>query len=121
MTMQRENYPPDWEAIALAKKDSADWHCEHCGRPCRRPGQRWLDFANEVAEYGYSSEFDKPQRFTLTVAHLDQNPQNNEPSNLAALCAPCHLKHDRPYRLYNRRRKRERQGQLNLLEGQSHA
>jgi hypothetical protein len=29
-----------------------------------------------------------PQRFCLTVAHLDQDPGNNDPANLRALCAP---------------------------------
>ena len=32
------------------------------------------------------------------VAHLDQQPENNHPNNLKALCQKCHLKHDAPYR-----------------------
>lgn len=31
----------------------------------------------------------------LTVAHIDQNPRNNDQENLAALCQRCHLNHDR--------------------------
>lgn len=30
----------------------------------------------------------------LTVAHLDQQPENNDPENLRALCQRCHLAHD---------------------------
>lgn len=40
-----------------------------------------------------------PQRVTrviLASAHLDHNPGNNRPRNLAALCQRCHLEHDRP-------------------------
>lgn len=126
MPMQRENYPPDWEEIALAKKNSTDWKCEPCGKQCRRPGESPLDFTeriqtNRISECPVVREYlEHPRRWTLTAAHLDQNPQNNHPSNLAALCAPCHLKHDRPHRLANSRRKRERQGQLNLLHPNVH-
>lgn len=32
MPMNRRLYPDDWEEIALAVKDEADWKCEGCGR-----------------------------------------------------------------------------------------
>lgn len=32
----------------------------------------------------------------LTIAHLDHNTENNELTNLKALCQRCHLNHDRP-------------------------
>lgn len=32
----------------------------------------------------------------LATAHLDHDPTNNAPRNLAALCGRCHLAHDRP-------------------------
>lgn len=134
MPMDRSLYPPDWEEIALAKKNAANWTCEHCGRPCREPGVDWMDFvmdllngggptgwyADTYEEAADGSYIEKPQRFTLTVAHLDQNPQNNAPENLKALCAPCHLNHDRPFRLHNSYRKKERRGQLNLLTTNVH-
>ncbi len=37
----------------------------------------------------------------LSVAHLDQYPENNAYSNLAALCQKCHLDHDEPFRMYH--------------------
>ena len=126
MPMQRDLYPPDWEAIALAKRNSTDWKCEHCGKECRRPGESPLEFmeriaTNRLSECPVVREYTEyPRRFTLTVGHLDQNPQNNAPENLAALCAPCHLRHDHPHRLANRRRKQERQGQLSLLHSNVH-
>jgi hypothetical protein len=76
--MQRELYPPNWEAIAYAVKDAAGWKCQRCGRQCRRPGD----------------PFDCQQN-TLTVAHLDDpDPMCVEPGNLMAMCAPCHLRYD---------------------------
>ena len=137
MPMQRDRYAPNWDEIALGIKEAAGWVCDHCGRPCRRPSETEADFearlqtehpewypglfAEEPAEGFGFVEVKKFARFVLTVAHLDQNPSNDDPSNHAALCAPCHLAYDRPFRQYNRRRKLERQGQLSLLEGTSHA
>lgn len=126
MPMQRDLYPPNWEAISLAKRNSTDWKCEHCGKECCRPGESPLEFmeriaTNRLSECPVVREYiEHPRRFTLTVAHLDQDPQNNDASNLAALCAPCHLIHDHPYRLANSHRKRERQGQLSLLHPNVH-
>lgn len=117
MPMDRSRYPENWDAIALGVKNAADWCCDDCGRPCRRPGQRWIDFALELSEAGWGADEEHPQRFTLTVAHLDQKPSNNDDSNLRALCAPCHLRHDAPYRAANSQAKRERDGQLPLLGG----
>lgn len=116
MPMDRSRYPENWDAIAQATKEAANWHCEHCKKPCRRPGQSWPEFALERINIGWHVDLDKPQQWTLTVAHLDQDPSNNDPANLKALCSICHLEHDRPHRLANRRRKLERAGQLNLLE-----
>ncbi|MGG6240913.1 HNH endonuclease [Nodosilinea sp. AN01ver1] len=128
MPMDRSRYPENWEAIAIAVKEVARWHCQHCGRPCRKPdeslfefvvrmeGEDWpeLDWVNHTA---VSTICDAPGRFVLTVAHLDQDPSNNDPSNLRALCSVCHLRHDAPYREANRQAKRERDGQLSLLGG----
>ncbi len=58
-------------------------------------------------------------KIILTVAHLDRDKNNNERSNLAALCQRCHLGHDRvaqhiPNRKYGRRHKRDLQTTLEL-------
>lgn len=42
-------------------------------------------------------------RIVLAVAHLDQQPENNDPQNLAALCQKCHINHDRPFQKRHRR------------------
>lgn len=87
MPMQRELYPDDWEAIATAVKDAADWCCQECGAQCRRPGE----------------PFDTHRR-TLTVAHLwPDNVPDAPVVSVAALCAPCHLRYDAARKARERR------------------
>lgn len=128
MPMDRSRYPDNWDEIAFEVKSEAGWKCQECARPCRMPseslfdfilrmeGEDWpeLDWANHCAP---SQIYEKPQRFTLTVAHLNQRPSDCEPKNLKALCAPCHLRYDAPFRKANSQAKRERAGQLPLLGG----
>lgn len=61
-------YPDNWNEIALAVKEEADWKCVRCGR-------------RHDPETGY----------TLTVHHLDINPANCAWWNVVALCQRCHL------------------------------
>ena len=61
-------YPPDWRAIAMAAKESAEWRCVRCGH-----------------------KHDPVSGHTLTVHHLDLDPSNCRWWNLAPLCQRCHL------------------------------
>lgn len=79
-------YPEDWKDIARAVKDEAGWQCERCGAQCRRPGEPFTT-----------------HRATLTVAHCNHVPMDCRPENLAALCAPCHLKMDAKHKAQKRR------------------
>lgn len=129
MPMDRSRYPQNWPEIAQQIKDEANWTCQNCGRECKRPNERRLDFIDRVVfqrlncgcpeDHALLSEMlEKPGRFVLTVAHLDQDPGNNLPSNLKALCSVCHLQYDRRFRQYNRIAKLERlTGQGNLFLG----
>lgn len=114
MPMDRSRYPENWGEIALDIKERANWECEECYRPCRIVGESWDDFRRAMISDFPPDELAHPQRFTLTVAHLDQNPANNDPANLRALCSGCHLRHDAPHRKANSKAKRERAGQLTL-------
>lgn len=89
MPMQRELYPSNWEAIALAKKQASEWKCEVCGKQCRKPGEPFMTHKD-----------------TLTVAHLDHNPANCAGENLKAMCAPCHLRYDAIHHAETRKRRR---------------
>ena len=42
-------------------------------------------------------------RVVLAAAHLDHNPGNNRLRNLKSLCQRCHMIHDRPHHLAQRR------------------
>lgn len=135
MPMKRHLYPSNWRTIAYMIKYLADWKCQECDRPCRRPGESWdalesrlekkhrewyYEFYEEIYdETGeWITNIPKRQRFTLTVAHLDQNPGNNARENLKALCPTCHNRHDAPHRAKNAKRtrfKNRHKGQLNLF------
>lgn len=125
MPMDRQRYPENWDALSHRIKEAANWSCQNCGKPCLRPGEsveelsnrlslKWQKLFYEVIEDEMIA-IPQKSRFILTTAHLDQNPANNAPENLRALCAPCHLEHDRPFLAHNRYRKRERRGQLSLF------
>ena len=86
MPMDRKRYPPDWDQIAFKVKESAGWMCEMCGKQCRRPGE----------------PFDTHKR-TLTVAHLNHEPEDCRPENLMAMCSACHLRYDAEHHAETRR------------------
>ena len=49
------------------------------------------------------SDWPRRSRVVLACCHLDHDPTNNAPANLAALCQHCHLAHDRADNLARRR------------------
>lgn len=87
MPMETDRYPKDWKKIALAVKEAAGWKCQECGKQCRKPGE----------------PFDTHKR-TLTVHHIDHVPENSDPANLIALCAPCHLRADAKHHARSRKK-----------------
>jgi hypothetical protein len=56
---------------------------------------RWPDLV-EASRY-------RMTRVMLAAAHLDCDPANNRLRNLRALCQRCHMLHDRPHHLAQRR------------------
>lgn len=86
MPMEKTRYPADWIEIARSVKDLAGWRCAGCGKQCRKPGE----------------PFDTHRR-TLTVHHIDHQPENCSRENLIALCAPCHLKADAKFHAEHRK------------------
>ena len=141
MPWNRALYPDNWDEIARQVKEESDWCCEQCGRPCREPGEsiddfeerldgdlrymsegsplRWIDdlYESVFSEAdGFEADVMKPQRFTLTVAHLDHQPENCDRANLKALCAPCHCRYDLSQMARKKQLKAERLGQLTLLD-----
>ena len=98
---------PEWQAIRKEILERAGNKCE--GSPnhypcCQVPNGRPHPVTGSIV--------------VLTIAHLDQNPANNERSNLRALCQRCHLIHDRDEHLRVRklreRLRKKAAGQLEL-------
>jgi len=108
--MNRKLYPINWNEIsARIRHERAKDRCEWCGVQNGAVGARdcdgkWWDedsihSLNATAGDYLFGDFPHMVRIILTVAHLDQNPANNDESNLAALCQRCHLNHDRPFNM----------------------
>lgn len=122
MPWDRRLYPKNWEEMALEIKAECDWTCEWCQRPCRLPGESLKAFAEWVVADDYGIFHDlmvadilaNPQRFTLTVAHLDHQPENCDRSNLRALCTTCHCRYDLSQMGIKKQLKLERLGQLRM-------
>ncbi len=110
--MMKGNYPKNWPDISKAIRDRAGNRCESCGvaNHLRGARDRSGNFIEESridgmnSDEGYSLFDDYPRIFMiiLTVGHKDQNPENNDPDNLACWCQRCHLNFDRPYNIPKR-------------------
>lgn len=133
MPISKENrglYPPPkrWRAIRASILQRANDCCERCGREngdvhcvagdgswCCVGGDRWTSPAGRPTRM----EKDPPSfhltKTVLTIAHLDHDPTNSDPSNLMALCQRCHLLHDGKQHASSARRTRARRaGQLEI-------
>ena len=113
MPIRPENrwlYPIDWEQLSRSIRFSrAGGRCERCARPHlqRVPhlgDGRWWDATARCwrSDTGKQimvrdAELLAKAQMTYVVlacAHLDHEPGNNRPANLAALCQRCHMLHD---------------------------
>lgn len=56
-------------------------------------------------------------KVVLTVAHLDHCPENNDLSNLMAMCQRCHNRYDAEHRALTRMRRKELENQQKLWFG----
>jgi hypothetical protein len=116
--------------VLLRAKFCSEW--DGCGLKNGEYGLRdtlgrwwgWEAFSSGMvdadAEFHEDRKFPKEAyRITLTIAHLNHNPQNNggpgNRPNLAAWCQYHHLKYDRGHHIANSRRTRDlKKGQVPL-------
>ncbi len=105
----RALYPVDWpELSASIRFHRAAGRCERCGRPHGRQvlhagDGRWFDRQRGAWRNGDGAEIDRPAkpyrlRWTfvrLATCHVDHDPTNSDPANLAAWCQRCHIINDR--------------------------
>lgn len=110
MPIDYKDYAPDWNQIRAGILERAQHKCEECGVANHAVGIRLADgsFAEALAgkyEPGDYWAARKCIRIVLTIAHLDHNVNNNDPSNLKSLCQLHHNRYDAPVRAKNRRRR----------------
>lgn len=133
MPINYKEYHPKWKLISkLIRYKRAKNKCEWCGvmngtTIQRQPaGQwryicatQWAMIRNYILNGFTRVQANKKLGFTkvvLTVAHIDQDKNNNRFGNLAALCQKCHLSHDHKHHVANRLygRKHKGEGQLRI-------
>ena len=89
----RHRYADNWGEVRAAILRRAGLRCE--GSPAYPDCRRW--------QYSVT---DEGSRVVLTVAHLDHQPENNDPENLRAWCQRCHLTYDAGHHADTARRTR---------------
>ena len=114
----RARYPKSWPALSVAAKALAGWKCQHAGCTARqysigiwhRPGggpHQWAEQYEPQSTYAEARTTaaeawwevqhvggDKLTIIVLTVAHLNHEPEDCRPENLAAMCQRHHLAYD---------------------------
>lgn len=136
----KDRYPKNWPQISAAIRERAMGRCEECGvenyalggraedgvwwpaipKEEKRaslewptPGEWWL------CRRGITTKRLRIVRIVLTVAHLDHQPENCDPSNLRALCQRCHNRYDAAHRRAGiRHRARAKMADGDLLGGE---
>ncbi|MDO9016636.1 MAG: HNH endonuclease signature motif containing protein [Deltaproteobacteria bacterium] len=121
MTFRPERYPANWKAIRAAIRLRAGNACECTGRcgsthdtRCGAPhGATIVREARDAAVYRLHEcgalctvESCGAVKVILTVAHVDHDERNNDPSNLLALCQRCHLVMDGANNVHRKRERR---------------
>lgn len=123
MPIRPENrwlYPIDWRQLSdWVRFDRARGACERCGRPHKRRvthlgDGRWWDVDRAIwrsdrgraarLRDGFAFSAVRTTYVVLACAHLDHDPTNSAPANLAALCQRCHMLHDASEHRWRRKR-----------------
>jgi hypothetical protein len=125
MPINYSHYPPNWfseiRPAILARAGDA---CERCHLPNGILGHRdrqgtFWPYPDSPPPGGWTANTHL-FKIILTIAHLDHDTTNNQPSNLQALCQHCHLTHDLPHHRRNaaltRRRRKLDAGQIELID-----
>jgi hypothetical protein len=119
----RARYPKDWPAISLAAKERAGWKCQHQGCSARQYAvgcwegsfffeidqpPTYAEARQRAADESFTRHGDGPAPadekiivIVLTVAHLNHEPEDCRPENLAAMCQRHHLAYDHDHHRAN--------------------
>ncbi|MEW6014182.1 MAG: hypothetical protein AB1690_02545 [Candidatus Zixiibacteriota bacterium] len=105
-------YPENWDIIREVILQRAGNCCEFCGVRNHfiiyrdRQGKAYYTDPNQrfnKYSWGRDGVRHKNIKVVLTIAHLNHDPRDNRPENLAALCQRCHNRHDVKDRMKNRK------------------
>lgn len=107
MPIDKKKYHQDWADIIrpdILRRDN--YKCKHCGISNRtlfvREGNTRVFILDSLMHNYYIARQIKVSKIVLSIAHLDGCIENNDYSNLAALCQSCHLVHDAHQHTINR-------------------
>ena len=133
MPIDYKKYPKNWKTeIRPFIMNRSGGFCEFCRvenyKPILRGVYNGIECYQDIDGNIYNAETSKKIgddyfgevhptnsiiKVVLTVAHLDHDINNNDPSNLKALCQRCHNRHD----INNRKKNRKiNKGVLSFLE-----
>lgn len=98
----KTNYPVNWNDTirpAILKRDN--YKCVTCGVKHRSTGYYLGETFNTCSD-DFELDFAKRMNYKVTkihlqIAHMDQNPSNNDYSNLQAMCPKHHLSYDNQF------------------------
>jgi len=112
-------YPVDWQQISQTIRfGRAKGRCERCGRRHKTvirqlPDGRWLDDETGIWRDDHGRSARSPdlveaiaivkRRVILATCHVNHDRSDCRPKNLFGGCGRCHLIHDRPENLRQRR------------------
>lgn len=96
----RERYADNWSDVirpAILARDN--YKCTSCNAKHRTIGYRdssgnWIECDEFMIEWCKGKGI-KTKKLFLQVAHLDHNPNNNDPLNLSTKCPRCHFINDK--------------------------
>ena len=103
----RARYPKNWKEIRQAILNRAYNRCEFCGvqngvwRTKPMWGRKGFVYIHKHKAAEAAAKGQELTKIVLTIAHLDHQPENNDPANLRALCQKCHNDYDREHRQRN--------------------
>lgn len=112
MPCNYQNYSPLWKSkIRPDILERANNCCEVCGVKNYTTGYRYKDGTFIVSEgiqqdTDYILDDNKIIKIVLTIAHLDHDINNNDYSNLKAMCQRCHLRYDIEHHKETKRNKK---------------
>lgn len=98
----KHRYPLNWNDTIrpdILRRDN--YRCQNCRILHRTKGyydkqKNFIEADKFIKDFAQKHGF-KIQTIHLQIAHIDQNPNNNEYTNLKALCPKCHLTLDNQY------------------------